>query len=72
MKHTAYYDGMIANYFGKNTESEGTLDFPRTFNSQFHKAQDMRYGENPHQKAAFYAEKQPESGTISAAGPTSR
>ena len=58
---------MIANYFGKNTESEGTLDFPRTFNSQFHKAQDMRYGENPHQKAAFYAEKQPESGTISAA-----
>lgn len=66
-EHTAYYDGMIANYFGKNTESEGTLDFPRTFNSQFHKAQDMRYGENPHQKAAFYAERQPESGTISAA-----
>jgi len=66
-EHTAYYDGIIANYFGKTTESEVTLDFPRTFNSQFHKAQDMRYGENPHQKAAFYAEKQLASGTISAA-----
>jgi phosphoribosylaminoimidazolecarboxamide formyltransferase/IMP cyclohydrolase len=66
-EHTAHYDGMIANYLGKITESETTVDFPRTFNSQFHKAQEMRYGENPHQKAAFYTEQQPESGTISAA-----
>ncbi len=66
-EHTAHYDGMIANYLGKITASETADDFPRTFNSQFHKAQEMRYGENPHQKAAFYTEQQPESGTISAA-----
>lgn len=65
-EHTAHYDGMIANYLGKITD-EAPVEFPRTFNSQFHKAQDMRYGENPHQNAAFYIEQQPESGTISAA-----
>jgi phosphoribosylaminoimidazolecarboxamide formyltransferase/IMP cyclohydrolase len=65
-EHTAHYDGAIANYLGKITEA-GDVDFPRTFNSQFHKAQDMRYGENPHQKAAFYTEANPESGTISGA-----
>jgi phosphoribosylaminoimidazolecarboxamide formyltransferase/IMP cyclohydrolase len=66
-EHTAHYDGAIANYFGTLTEGEEKVNFPRTFNSQFHKAQEMRYGENPHQKAAFYTEKQPESGTIGAA-----
>ena len=65
-EHTAYYDGAIANHLGKITDA-GEVDFPRTFNAQFHKAQDMRYGENPHQKAAFYTESQPEIGTISAA-----
>jgi phosphoribosylaminoimidazolecarboxamide formyltransferase/IMP cyclohydrolase len=65
-EHTAHYDGAIANYLGKITKA-GNVDFPRTFNSQFHKAQDMRYGENPHQKAAFYTEVNPESGTISGA-----
>jgi phosphoribosylaminoimidazolecarboxamide formyltransferase/IMP cyclohydrolase len=65
-EHTAQYDGMIANYLGKITD-EAPVEFPRTFNSQFHKAQDMRYGENPHQNAAFYTEHQPEPGTISAA-----
>ncbi len=66
-EHTAHYDGAIANYFGTLTEGEQKVNFPRTFNTQFHKAQEMRYGENPHQKAAFYTEAQPESGTISAA-----
>lgn len=65
-EHTAQYDGMIANYFGKLT-AEQTSEFPRTFNSQFYKAQDMRYGENPHQNAAFYTERNPDSGTIGAA-----
>ncbi|PCJ29389.1 MAG: bifunctional phosphoribosylaminoimidazolecarboxamide formyltransferase/inosine monophosphate cyclohydrolase [Gammaproteobacteria bacterium] len=65
-EHTAHYDGAIANHLGKITD-EGEADFPRTFNSQFTKAQDMRYGENPHQKAAFYTESQPQSGTVSAA-----
>jgi len=65
-EHTAHYDGAIANYLGK-IEADTTVEFPRTFNSQFNKAQDMRYGENPHQKAAFYTEKQAESGSIGAA-----
>ncbi|MFT7413585.1 MAG: phosphoribosylaminoimidazolecarboxamide formyltransferase/IMP cyclohydrolase [Methylophagaceae bacterium] len=65
-EHTAHYDGAIANFLGKITDA-GDVDFPRTFNSQFHKAQDMRYGENPHQKAAFYTETKPQLGTISAA-----
>lgn len=65
-EHTAQYDGMIANYLGALVETNDTADkFPRTFNTQFHKAQSMRYGENPHQAAAFYTEETPVSGTIS-------
>ncbi|MEO2267196.1 bifunctional phosphoribosylaminoimidazolecarboxamide formyltransferase/IMP cyclohydrolase [Pseudoalteromonas sp. YIC-656] len=60
-EHTAQYDGMIANYFGKMvpdyTEEAATdTKFPRTINMQFTKKQDMRYGENSHQDAAFYIE----------------
>ena len=61
-EHTAAYDGMIANYLGSIDQgrdtltTEGRATFPRTFNSHFIKAQDMRYGENPHQSAAFYVE----------------
>lgn len=65
-EHTAHYDGAIANYLGKIT-AEAPAEFPRTFNSQFIKKQEMRYGENPHQKAAFYTEAAPESGSIGAA-----
>lgn len=55
-EHTAQYDGAIANYLGAiNAKGEKEL-FPRTFNSQYHKIQAMRYGENPHQSAAFYIE----------------
>ncbi|MDD5365171.1 MAG: bifunctional phosphoribosylaminoimidazolecarboxamide formyltransferase/IMP cyclohydrolase [Gallionellaceae bacterium] len=52
-EHTAAYDGAIANHFGKLVEQS---EFPRTINLQFVKAQGMRYGENPHQNAAFYVE----------------
>jgi len=62
-EHTAAYDGMIANYFGTmvpsygdDKEGDAESSFPRTFNSQFIKKQDMRYGENAHQGAAFYVE----------------
>lgn len=65
-EHTAHYDGAIANHLGKIT-AEGEADFPRTFNTQFNKAQQMRYGENPHQKAAFYTESAAEIGTVSSA-----
>jgi phosphoribosylaminoimidazolecarboxamide formyltransferase/IMP cyclohydrolase len=55
-EHTAHYDGAIANYLGKITACGENTAFPRTFNSQYTKAQEMRYGENPHQEAAFYVE----------------
>jgi phosphoribosylaminoimidazolecarboxamide formyltransferase/IMP cyclohydrolase len=55
-EHTAAYDGAIANYFGRLVPG-GSETFSRTFNLQFIKAQDMRYGENPHQRSAFYVEK---------------
>jgi phosphoribosylaminoimidazolecarboxamide formyltransferase/IMP cyclohydrolase len=55
-EHTANYDGAIANYLGA-IDADGNKELlPRTFNSQFLKAQAMRYGENPHQSAAFYVE----------------
>ncbi len=57
-EHTARYDGAIANYLGCRTTGEPTR-FPRTFSTQFRKAQEMRYGENPHQSAAFYVEHRP-------------
>lgn len=65
-EHTAAYDSAIANYFGRMVPG-GTEDFPRTFNAQFKKAQDMRYGENPHQKAAFYTEANPQEASIATA-----
>jgi len=55
-EHTARYDGLIANYLGcRDGDGEEQL-FARTLNLQFNKVQDMRYGENPHQRAAFYSE----------------
>jgi len=57
-EHTAAYDGAIANHFGKLVPG-GSENFARTFNTQFHKVQEMRYGENPHQQAAFYVEANP-------------
>ena len=65
-EHTAAYDGMIANYFGCKVPG-GNDQFPRTFNSQFIKAQDMRYGENPHQNSAFYVDQQATEASISTA-----
>jgi phosphoribosylaminoimidazolecarboxamide formyltransferase/IMP cyclohydrolase len=53
---TARYDGAISNYLGTMLPG-GTQEFPETFTMQFVKAQELRYGENPHQKAAFYRER---------------
>ncbi|ALV93872.1 MULTISPECIES: bifunctional phosphoribosylaminoimidazolecarboxamide formyltransferase/IMP cyclohydrolase [Pantoea] len=61
-EHTAAYDSMIANYFGSlvpayhSDSKEPAGRFPRTMNLNFIKKQDMRYGENSHQDAAFYIE----------------
>jgi phosphoribosylaminoimidazolecarboxamide formyltransferase/IMP cyclohydrolase len=65
-EHTAAYDGAIANHFGTLVPG-GSESFPRTFNSQFVKVQDMRYGENPHQQAAFYREAAPTEASVSTA-----
>ncbi len=69
-EHTAAYDSAIANYFGKKVEGQdgmSNLDFPRTINLNFEKTQNMRYGENPHQKAAFYTELNPAPASIATA-----
>ena len=72
-EHTAAYDGMIANYLGtidqkaQTLSTEGRSLFPQTFNCQFIKAQDMRYGENPHQNAAFYVEASPAEASVATA-----
>jgi phosphoribosylaminoimidazolecarboxamide formyltransferase/IMP cyclohydrolase len=55
-EHTAGYDGAIANYLGAIDTQGGKHEFPNTINLQFIKASTMRYGENPHQNAAFYVE----------------
>jgi phosphoribosylaminoimidazolecarboxamide formyltransferase / IMP cyclohydrolase len=65
-EHTAQYDGAIANYLGCRLDAEPT-NFPRTFNAQYIKVQDMRYGENPHQRAAFYAETTPGEASVATA-----
>jgi len=55
-QHTAAYDGAISNWLGRKLSAEDA-EFPPTLTLQFKKAQGMRYGENPHQAAAFYVEK---------------
>ena len=66
-EHTSNYDGMIANYLGR-VKQDGSMDeLPRTINLQFNKVQEMRYGENPHQHAAFYTEKKPTDACIATA-----
>ena len=53
-QHTAHYDGAISNYFSSLDESKKPQRWGQTVNIQVNKIQDMRYGENPHQSAAFY------------------
>lgn len=55
-EHTAQYDGAIANHLGRIQHDGEKADFAQTFNLQFKHKQTMRYGENPHQKAAFYVQ----------------
>jgi phosphoribosylaminoimidazolecarboxamide formyltransferase/IMP cyclohydrolase len=63
--HTAQYDGAIANYLG-SVQPEGEANpYPPTLSLQFERVQTMRYGENPHQAAAFYREAQAGAGALS-------
>jgi len=52
-EHTSHYDTLIAKYL---REKVGEEEFPQTLSLTFEKVQEMRYGENPHQKAVFYKE----------------
>jgi len=64
---TARYDAAISNYLGKIIPEEGQKDFPDVVTFQFEKALDLRYGENPHQKAVFYREKDAPPSAIASA-----
>ncbi|GGE09799.1 bifunctional purine biosynthesis protein PurH [Marinithermofilum abyssi] len=62
-RHTAAYDAAIAGYLtGQSGET-----FPEKLTVSFDKAQGLRYGENPHQQAAFYRENRPATGTVASA-----
>jgi phosphoribosylaminoimidazolecarboxamide formyltransferase/IMP cyclohydrolase len=65
--HTAAYDGTISNYLTALAEDGSRQQFPEVINFQFGKAQAMRYGENPHQGAAFYIEKDAKEASIATA-----
>ncbi len=69
LARTAAYDGAISNWLTADPDATGrTADaFPRTLTLQLAKAMDLRYGENPHQSAAFYREVGAGPGTISSA-----
>ncbi len=59
--HTSHYDTLISKYFNKYSG----IDYPETISLTYEKKQDLRYGENPHQRAAFYSEMYETEGTIS-------
>jgi phosphoribosylaminoimidazolecarboxamide formyltransferase/IMP cyclohydrolase len=70
--HTAAYDGMITNYLSALAAgAEATAnavparsEYPAVLSLQLTKTQDLRYGENPHQSAAFYRDARPAEGTL--------
>ncbi|MFC7440750.1 bifunctional phosphoribosylaminoimidazolecarboxamide formyltransferase/IMP cyclohydrolase [Laceyella putida] len=61
--HTAAYDALIAGYFNQLLD----IPFPDQLTVTYNKQQDLRYGENPHQQAAFYREPLAAAGTIASA-----
>lgn len=62
-EHTAHYDALISGYFNKKLNVKS----PKTLTLTYEKKQDLRYGENPHQNAAFYTQIQETEGTLTAA-----
>ncbi|MBI4523457.1 MAG: bifunctional phosphoribosylaminoimidazolecarboxamide formyltransferase/IMP cyclohydrolase [Deltaproteobacteria bacterium] len=66
-RHTAHYDGMISNYLDSLDAERKPSRWSRTLNLQFTKIQDLRYGENPHQQAAFYASAESHGPSVAAA-----
>lgn len=72
-EHTAAYDGMIANYLGSINQDADVLstknrdEYPKTLNTHYVLNQNMRYGENPHQSAAFYVDPNASEASVSTA-----
>jgi phosphoribosylaminoimidazolecarboxamide formyltransferase/IMP cyclohydrolase len=62
--HTAEYDGMISSWLTARDPAGAARAFPDRLNLQYRLAQTLRYGENPHQSAAFYVESDPPPGTL--------
>ena len=62
--HTASYDGAISTWLTARAPDGAAAAFPDRFNLQAAKVQDLRYGENPHQQAAFYRDEAPVRGGI--------
>lgn len=61
--HTSHYDALIAGYFSEKLD----IKYPKTLTLTYEKKQDLRYGENPHQSAAFYASIKGTEGTLTGA-----
>ncbi len=70
--HTAQYDAMVSGYFstrvGANRIGAEALTFDDDLNLSFRKLLDLRYGENPHQQAAFYSDPRATGASVAAAG----
>jgi phosphoribosylaminoimidazolecarboxamide formyltransferase/IMP cyclohydrolase len=64
--HTAQYDAMVSAYFTGRIGGEAT-SFPDDLNLSFRKRLDLRYGENPHQQAAFYSDPRAIGASVTAA-----
>ena len=62
--HTAAYDGAIASYLASLDPGGKRAEYPGFLSLQFRKLQDLRYGENPHQSAAFYRDERPVPGAL--------
>jgi phosphoribosylaminoimidazolecarboxamide formyltransferase/IMP cyclohydrolase len=62
--HTSAYDGAIANYLSSLDAGRRRGEYPETLSLQLRKIQDLRYGENPHQSAAFYRDEHPVPGSL--------
>ncbi|HGK6671834.1 TPA: bifunctional phosphoribosylaminoimidazolecarboxamide formyltransferase/IMP cyclohydrolase [Legionella pneumophila] len=65
--HTAAYDAAIANYLGTLNDEKHPSGFPAVLTCQFNKQYELRYGENPHQQAVFYMDKNPPAGSLATA-----
>ena len=64
--HTARYDTMVANYL-QTRHPDGDSEFPQALPLVYEKLQDLRYGENPHQRAAFYRDPTPRGPSVASA-----